>query len=82
MSKPTYMHPAITPELRRSMNDIGSILGDVFEGRGFALFVFDFGPDGMMNWLSNAEREDMLVALREFIAANEGRSHDAPGGVQ
>lgn len=35
-----------------------------------------------MNWLSNASREDMLVALREFIAAKEGRAHDAPAGTQ
>jgi hypothetical protein len=72
----------ITPELRESMNDIGAILGEVFEGKSFALLVFDFGPDGMMNWLSNASREDMLVALREFIATHEGSAHDAPKGVQ
>ncbi|MFC0694750.1 hypothetical protein [Paraburkholderia humisilvae] len=64
------------------MNEIGSILGDVFKGKGFALLVFDFGPDGMMNWLSNADRDDMLVALREFIASHEGRTHDAPARTQ
>jgi hypothetical protein len=77
-----YLRPEITEGLRDSMQRVGSILGDVFEGRGFALLVFDFGPDGMMNYLSNASREDMLIALREFIATHEGRAHDAPEGMQ
>lgn len=77
-----YMRPAITPGLRDSMNRVGSILGETFEGRGFALFVFDFGPDGTMNWLSNAQRDDMIAALREFIAAQEGNAHEPPEAKQ
>lgn len=41
---------------------------------GFCLLVFPFnGADGRLNYISNAEREDMLTALREFIAYHEGR---------
>ena len=77
-----YMRPTIPPELRERMNDIGGLLDDVFDGKGFALLVFDFGPDGMMNYISNAERDDMLAAMREFIASHEGSAHDAPKDVQ
>ena len=34
---------------------------------GFALLIFDFGEDGNLAWVSNAEREDMIKALQEFI---------------
>lgn len=41
---------------------------------GFAFLVFPFGekPDGRMNYISNGNREDMLVAMKEFIAKSEG----------
>lgn len=44
---------------------------------GFTLLVFEFGSpeDGRMNYISNAEREDMLTAMKEFIANAEGRLH-------
>ncbi|WP_322092844.1 hypothetical protein [Paraburkholderia bannensis] len=77
-----FVRPEITADLRNSMNGIGDILGAVFEGHGFALLVFDFGPGGTMNYISNAKREDMLIALREFIASHEGRAHDAPEDLQ
>ncbi|WP_395066238.1 hypothetical protein [Paraburkholderia silvatlantica] len=82
----TYVRPEITPGLRDAMNRVGAVLDDVFKGKGFALLVFDFGsPEGnpgMMNFLSNADRDDLLCAMREFIAANEGRAHDEPRGLQ
>lgn len=54
------------------------------KGWGFALLIFRFGEhdDGRMNYCSNARREDMLVAMREFIASNEGRRAPAPGTKQ
>lgn len=36
-------------------------------GVGFALFVFDLGEGGFMTWNSNANRQDMVRALRELI---------------
>lgn len=80
MSK--HIRPEITPGLRESMNRVGKIIGEVFDGRGFALLVFDFGPDGTMNYLSNAQRDDMLAAMKEFIATHEGTAHDAPREIQ
>jgi hypothetical protein len=43
---------------------------------GFAILMFKLGDaaDGdRMNYMCNAEREDMLAAMKEFIARNEGR---------
>ncbi|KXU94193.1 hypothetical protein CR51_27365 [Caballeronia megalochromosomata] len=50
------------------MNEVGTILSEVFKGCGFALLVFDFNTtSGHMNYLSNAHRGDMIRALQEFI---------------
>lgn len=41
------------------------------EGIGFALLLFDFGEGGNLVWISNANREDMVRALREQLARFE-----------
>ena len=40
---------------------------------GFALFFFDFGdkPGRRLEYISNAQRPDVLRALKEFIAKQE-----------
>lgn len=68
----------IRPDLIEKMNGIGKILGDNSKPYGFTLLVFDYGDSGYMNYISNANREDMIAAMKEFIAKHEGRSHDAP----
>lgn len=35
---------------------------------GFCLLLFDFGGPGTMSYLSNAKREDMILALNEFLS--------------
>ncbi|MFP4891197.1 hypothetical protein [Paraburkholderia sp. EG304] len=77
-----YVRPEISPGLIDAMQRVGSILAKTFDGRGYALLVFDFGPNGTMNWISNADRRDMLAAMREFIAVSEGSMHDAPDTTQ
>jgi len=65
------------------MNDIGNIIGRVIQEQvnkgdekyGFALFMFDFKP-GRISYISNADRQDMLAAIKEFIAKSEGRFDD------
>ena len=37
-------------------------------GTGFALLMFDFGADGNLAYVSNAQRADMRRALREWLA--------------
>jgi hypothetical protein len=43
---------------------------------GFALLVFPFNaPEGKrVNWVSNAVREDMVVALKEIVARFDGQA--------
>lgn len=63
--------------LMRSLADaIDGLLNEPREERktGFALLMFPFGDhQGRMNYISNADREHMLIALKEFIAHAEGR---------
>lgn len=61
-------------ELEKTCREIGHIIGDVankgYDGKkvGFALLMFDFGEGGNMTYTSNAEREDMIKAMKELIA--------------
>lgn len=63
----------IPKELNEAMNGVGKLLNKIFKPFGFALLVFDFGNHGRMNYISNADREDMITAMKEFIAVHEGR---------
>lgn len=52
--------------------------GDARRGErsiGFAIFIFEFGKTdgGRVNYVSNAARDEMLVAVREWLARAEGR---------
>lgn len=68
----------IREEHRVAMNDIAkqidrALRDNGLKGKvGFALLVFDFGGGGFMNYISNADRDDMLRAMGEFIARNGG----------
>ena len=73
----------IEPNLRKLMNDIGRLIGAALkdtvahtgEKYGFTLLMFGLSGDESMrmNYISSVERADMLVAMKEFIARNEGR---------
>jgi hypothetical protein len=73
--------------LREIMNDIGAAIGRTLkdatagtgERYGFALLMFGLsGNEYMrMNYLANVNREDMLVAMKEFIARAEGRYQES-----
>lgn len=41
-------------------------------GMGFTLLMFDFGEGGNMFYISNAQREDVLKSMQEFIDKNKG----------
>ena len=66
----------------RSANTLAAELDKMFKPYGFALLVFPMNTsDGRMNYISNAERESMIVAMKEFIAKHEHR-HDETDVVQ
>jgi hypothetical protein len=83
-------HESIQPEVINVMNRLGNVIDEAFNGKplpknrrwGFVLLCFEFGPDDgthRMNYISNAERENMLTALKELIANFEGRMIDKGG---
>lgn len=43
---------------------------------GFALVIFNFGPNGNIQYASNAERVDMIAVFRELLGkwASDGSS--------
>jgi hypothetical protein len=54
--------------IERAARELGQAIGESLpEGVGFALTLFDFGAGGMLAYVSNAQREDMIRALREQI---------------
>jgi hypothetical protein len=66
----------------RMMNTLASTLDELFNGEatgadrrtGFILMVFPFGDtDGRANYISNAERADIVVMLKEQLARFEGQ---------
>lgn len=70
---------AIQVEVAAKMNAFGRVIEEMLNDKGektwgFALLVFRFDVrlESRMNYLSNAERVDMLTAMKEFIARNEG----------
>jgi hypothetical protein len=78
--EPIFGEAPIRPEHVEVMNDIARRIEDAItesgqKGQiGFALLVFDFGSGGFMNYISNAERNTMLQAMREFIDRNIQRN--------
>jgi hypothetical protein len=68
----------IEKKYRDHMNRVMEALTELFPDSGVALLVFEFGHTGRVNFISNADRSDMIAAMKEFIARNEGRVPDAP----
>jgi len=57
---------------QRALRELaGEISAKVPPGFGFGLFIFEFGEDGAMFWISNAQRPSMIKALRERIAKQQ-----------
>ena len=59
------------PEVEEKLREIGrTIKQDMPKGFGFALLIFSYEP-GSMFYISSADRESMIAAMREFIAKHE-----------
>lgn len=57
--------------LEEKSREIGKIIGAALpNGVGFALLLFNFGEGGNLAWISNAQRDDMMLALAEFMERN------------
>jgi len=71
-------HQDIDPKHLQTMAELGQLLDLALNPNGernlcFCLLITEFGdnPDAKMNYLSNGAREDMVEALREFLARVE-----------
>lgn len=65
----------LQPNVREVMQGLGKAIGEQCPaGVGFVLLMFDFGEanTGFMNYLSNAQRPDMIAALKELVHVLEG----------
>lgn len=50
------------------MRKLADMIKSQIPGFGFTLLVFEFGDETMMsNYISNANRQDMIKALKEMI---------------
>jgi hypothetical protein len=58
-------------EVEEKLRELGrTIERDMPEGFGFTLLIFSYEP-GPMFYISSAERDGMIAAMREFIAKHE-----------
>jgi hypothetical protein len=76
---------ATRTRLDQAVRGLGKSLGEALPpGVGFALLLFPFHPETLdenyLSYISNARREDILGAMKEFIAKweAEGRPPDGP----
>ena len=86
------MTQPIEPQFRDLMNTLAAGLDEAFNGKakgadkrvGFALFTFNFGQfdGGRVNYISNANREDMIASVKEWLARAEGRVAETPSTQQ
>ena len=65
----------VSADLEASMQALGDIIRDTIAPRAYCLLVF--GPDGVgkagdeLAYVSNANRDDICEAMRQFIVAHE-----------
>lgn len=70
--------------MRRIAEFIDQKIYDHYGNKGFALIVFEFNQPALSNYVSNADRKDMIKALRETADRLE-RNEDIPptiGSIQ
>lgn len=73
--KPNANYEIENAEVEGILNDIGQKLGEKMPaGFGFNLLIFSFGENGSMFYISNAQRPDMIAAMKEFIGKQEAES--------
>ena len=55
-------------EFKPLLQDLGRLIGGMLPtGWGFTLLMFTFGAGGSLFYISNAQREDVLNTMREFL---------------
>jgi len=84
-------HGPVSEAYRKRMNALARLIDEYFNGdlqgdartAGFALLVFPFGPGNpsrdRINYISNTNRVDMIIAMKELVARFEGHDHAEEG---
>jgi hypothetical protein len=80
----------IQPHFHGVMNGVAEALDNIFNGdkrpktTGFVLLAFEFGKTegGRVNYISNADRADMIAAMKEWLARAEGRYAEPSDRIQ
>jgi hypothetical protein len=82
-SKPTIGDAPIADDVRDLMNALARILDQSLNGpvkhytekkNGFVLMVFPFdGHEGRCNYISNANRDEVVVMMKHQVARFEGQ---------
>lgn len=69
---PRNWSPELRPNVKEAMLGIGRAIKEHLpKNVGFVLLMFDFGEDGFMNYLSNADRKAMIISLKELVRVLE-----------
>lgn len=55
------------------MRQLARIVKSEIPGLGFCLLVFEFEKPGVSNYIANAQRQDMIKALKETIKRLESK---------
>jgi hypothetical protein len=71
----------IAKRYRRAMNSIATAIDETFNGTKlpkkvvFVMLIAEFGniTDGRVNYISNGDRRDIVVMLKEILARFEGQ---------
>lgn len=76
---PTEHYEVENPTIKTIMRDIGSRIGGALPaGWGFLLHLFSFGDKGSSFYISNADRDDAIRMLQEWIAKQHEVNPDHP----
>ncbi len=70
--QPDKNYEVFNEEIEVTLKEIGHLIGGKLpKGWGFNLMLFDFGKKGSMFYIANAERQDVINQMKEFIAKYE-----------
>jgi len=79
--QPTGVLPISRQQLERESRNVMGYLEHVFGGKvGLSIFLFEFGSDKNLAYISNADRAGMIATVKEWLARVEsGLDTDPPG---
>lgn len=66
--QPDKNYEVFNEDIEIALKHLGETIGKKLpKGWGFNLMIFDFGKKGSMFYISNAQRQDVISQMREFI---------------